>query len=252
MKNLLIAGIAAIAAVGSPALAADMPIKAPPPPVVAAYDWTGFYVGVEGGVAHSRVGVENPAFPAFGQQFGVNSGLFGGIAGAQVQFNRVVLGVEANWAGLFGDGDAKPTCGTAPVLVPGGASNCRAGARDIWTVGGRAGLAMMDRWMPYIAGGYAGTTERFEAFSIPAGVLVETARARLNGWYIGGGIDVAVYQNWIFGLEYRHYDFRTKDVNGTTPAGVFLETVRFDSSADTFTARLAYKFNWFGPVRAAY
>ena len=54
MKKSLLAGIAfgLIAAAGS-ASAADMAVKAPPM-APAWYDWTGFYVGVNGG--YSREG----------------------------------------------------------------------------------------------------------------------------------------------------------------------------------------------------
>ena len=45
MKNAAIK-IAVIAAlIGTPALAADMAVKAPPPVSASAYSWTGFYVG---------------------------------------------------------------------------------------------------------------------------------------------------------------------------------------------------------------
>src|ERR1022692_3026482 len=45
MKKIAIA-IASIAAlIGTPALAADLPLKAPPPPPAPAASWTGFYVG---------------------------------------------------------------------------------------------------------------------------------------------------------------------------------------------------------------
>jgi outer membrane immunogenic protein len=40
--------IAAIALIGTSALAADMPLKAASP-AVSAYDWTGFYVGLNAG-----------------------------------------------------------------------------------------------------------------------------------------------------------------------------------------------------------
>jgi outer membrane immunogenic protein len=54
MKKILVAGIAAAAFCGAPAIAADMPVKAPPM-VAAPYDpWTGCYVGanVGGGWGH--------------------------------------------------------------------------------------------------------------------------------------------------------------------------------------------------------
>jgi outer membrane immunogenic protein len=48
MKKLAIA-IAAIALIGTPAFAADMAVKAPPPEPAPVYSWTGFYVGLNAG-----------------------------------------------------------------------------------------------------------------------------------------------------------------------------------------------------------
>jgi opacity protein-like surface antigen len=50
MKKLLISAIAALGLIGAPAFAADMAVKAPPPPVAAPiYSWTGFYIGGNAG-----------------------------------------------------------------------------------------------------------------------------------------------------------------------------------------------------------
>ena len=50
MKRLITALAVVTALSAVPALAADMPIKAPPQPVAApAYSWTGFHVGANGG-----------------------------------------------------------------------------------------------------------------------------------------------------------------------------------------------------------
>ena len=51
MKNRFAAAIAAAAFSATPTFAADMPMKAP---VMAAYDWTGFYLGVNAGVGLGR------------------------------------------------------------------------------------------------------------------------------------------------------------------------------------------------------
>src|SRR5262249_31682577 len=48
MKKLATA-IAAIALIGTPAFAADMPVKAPPPAPAPVYSWTGFYAGLNAG-----------------------------------------------------------------------------------------------------------------------------------------------------------------------------------------------------------
>jgi len=55
MKNAVFAGLAVATVVATPVIAADMPIKARPP-VVAAYSWTGCYVGstVGGGWGDSK------------------------------------------------------------------------------------------------------------------------------------------------------------------------------------------------------
>src|SRR5258708_20236950 len=53
MNKLLLGSFAvALTMGGSAAMAADMPLKAPPPPV--AFSWTGCYVGIEGGGAWGR------------------------------------------------------------------------------------------------------------------------------------------------------------------------------------------------------
>src|SRR5258708_6698132 len=65
LKAKLLAGaaIAALIAAG-PALAADLPLKAPPP-VVAAWNWSGFYIGGHGGYGwgrNSQTDVNDPFF----------------------------------------------------------------------------------------------------------------------------------------------------------------------------------------------
>jgi outer membrane immunogenic protein len=64
MKHLL-GGLAVAAMIAGPAMAADMPAKAPvykavPPPVI--YDpWTGFYLGANGGYSWARWESSSPA-----------------------------------------------------------------------------------------------------------------------------------------------------------------------------------------------
>jgi len=56
MKKLLLGTICLVALSGS-AMAADMaarPYKAPPVVVAPIYDWTGFYIGANGGWGESR------------------------------------------------------------------------------------------------------------------------------------------------------------------------------------------------------
>lgn len=115
--NKALIGIAAIAAlIGTPVLAADMPLKAPPPPA-PAWNWTGFYVGINGGadwfdkswyVPDTPTNIAGGcALPGCNFSAGSHSssgGLLGGQAGFNYQINRWVLGVEAqgDWTHLQG------------------------------------------------------------------------------------------------------------------------------------------------------
>ena len=57
MKNFLLATVGLVALVGmaAPASAADMAVKAPPPaPLPVIYNWSGFYIGGNGGWGQSR------------------------------------------------------------------------------------------------------------------------------------------------------------------------------------------------------
>ena len=118
MKKLATA-IAAIALIGTPAFAADMAVKAPPPPPSApVYSWTGWYVGGNVGygwgdartdIAGTATSFSEPTFfGGFPSNFafaGSNmAALHGVIGGGQVGYNfqfatRWLLGFEADFQG---------------------------------------------------------------------------------------------------------------------------------------------------------
>ena len=55
MKKFLLGSVGLAAMIAGPAMAADMPLKAPPP--VAIFSWTGCYVGAHVGGKSSRADV---------------------------------------------------------------------------------------------------------------------------------------------------------------------------------------------------
>ena len=245
-------GLVAIAAlIATPAVAADMPLKAPVPVPAAAYDWSGFYIGGVGGWQGSRIRLSSPPGSLV---FTPNheSLALGAFVGVQRQFGQVVLGVEGDYVSGFG----RASLGATPslsIFFPGGTGTGQAKLRDIWSVGGRIGWAA-GKWMPYLTGGYASGSYEFDAQNTPPTSIIfsgsEQARATTSNAYFGGGVDWAVMNNWIVGLEYRHYGFNTKTVTGVAtglaagvPAG-FTEPVSFAPRTDTVVARLSYKFNW--------
>jgi opacity protein-like surface antigen len=213
-------------------------------------DWSGVYFGVNSGYSWSSTHVENPAFPAAGITSDYDTGIVGIHGGVQHQWGAVLLGVEGGWQSTFrdrgantADGGSSEACGSPPALVPGGVSECRARMSDVFTIGGRAGWSM-GKWLPYVTGGYANGAFDFSARNpaIISDPLVEEAHKRLNGWYIGGGVEWAVSPGWSTGIEYRHYEFDAGTTNAFTPGGAFLENARFDASSDQVTARVTWRW----------
>ena len=102
------------------AMAADMPVpyKAPVPVAAPVYNWTGFYLGVNGGYAWGQQDPFNIITNRFDSlSTSLSGGVVGGTSGAQVQVSHVVLGVETDidWANIRGSTVATPTVGVPAV-----------------------------------------------------------------------------------------------------------------------------------------
>src|SRR5882724_11291991 len=102
MKTLTLAvlGSVALGALGSSAIAADMPVKATPAAVVA-YNWSGIYLGGHVGGAWSRTNWTVFDGVAFSEAFRQNTSSW--IGGAQVgylhQLGNIVVGIEGSFSG---------------------------------------------------------------------------------------------------------------------------------------------------------
>src|SRR6516162_3934637 len=100
IATLLLAG--GLVAAGC-AAAADLSVaplyKAPPPQATPLYNWTGFYLGVNGGGGWGQSWWQSPS-----TTIDLSGAQLGGTAGYNMQFGNAVLGVEGDldWSNLKG------------------------------------------------------------------------------------------------------------------------------------------------------
>jgi outer membrane immunogenic protein len=204
MRTKFLTSVAAVAMIaGSPALAAS------PTP----YNWSGFYVGANIGVAYAHntsqeIGPLSWFDTIPGPVYGANAtGVIGGIqAGYNWQFQHLVLGVE-------GDLDlASANADTAHVPAFNTAMTQTASLKGLATFRGRAGYAF-DNALIYATGGFA--TGRITDRVIEPGasnIIFESSRWR-TGWVAGGGVEYAVAKNWTIKAEALYADFGTAEAS---------------------------------------
>jgi outer membrane immunogenic protein len=257
---------AALAGLGSSALAADLPVKAlpmAPPP----FDWGGLYAGLGGSwfQNQTRWQYTNPG-PATLTPFtnSQDTGAFDIQAGAQWQFSQIVLGVEASYTNPVNSFRGAVSNGTATSVCTAGLGQaCQTRTSNVSTVGGRVGWAWAD-WLFFGEGGWAAGTIETQLVN-SNGTLFDTSRNSdyLNGWYAGGGVNYAAYKSAVMdvivGVDYRHIDLRTHfqsssaDGFSGSPPGVNGRNVGGTADQVRFTVSLKTNgWNFAAPVMAKY
>jgi outer membrane immunogenic protein len=202
---------AALGLMGS-AFAADLP-PAPPraaavyvPPPLPIYNWSGFYVGVNGGWGFGNAKFSIPAsptttFPAVSGTATDNGGVVGGTAGVNWQTGGFVFGVEGDW-----DYSAINTGTTLTICNVTG--TCQTGNNWLATLRGRFGYAA-DRVLFYGTAGGAFANMQ----TVVNGVTNTHDQA---GWTAGAGIEWAFADNWTAKVEYLFVDIGSGTVNCAT------------------------------------
>lgn len=186
------------------AIAADMPVKAPP--VQSIFDWTGLYIGAHAGFSR---GSSNAVLtdPATGATSNVFDGMIGGVqAGYNYRLpSGLLLGVEADFT--------FPNYLTSNSVVS-SLATARSDVAEQWdyvaTARGRIGYAA-GPWLAYATGGLAFAGERF--LNTPAiGNDEKILNTRL-GWAAGGGVEYAFAPHWSARLEYLYSRFGKADIS---------------------------------------
>jgi outer membrane immunogenic protein len=238
MRAGLIGISAALGLLSSAALAADLPnTKAPPvytpPPPPAAYNWTGFYVGVNGGYSFGESnGAHVSGYSDPGGAFGLGPALAAGavpltsyrssgfLGGGQVGYNwqiapTWVIGAETDFTGGHVSGSE-----TVVAMPTGFVENVTTVTQKLdWlgTTRARLGYAL-NNLLFYGTGGVAyGQIENYLNLTLPAppptSLFGSDSYTRV-GWAAGAGIEYGLGP-WRLRAEYLHYDLGPHTITTT-------------------------------------
>lgn len=202
------------------ALAMISAASAKDPQPTPAYNWSGFYGGLDGGVAWATQNVSDVAcpscntIPASGSLKG--NDIIGGVyAGYNLMLAPMwVVGVEGDWSWTHLNATT-----TAPQMTPGGAApppQINSWSRNVnWlaSVRGRVGVTPSPALLLYVTGGAAWTGIDYSAQDIfgPTGCpncALTSFNQTKSGYVIGGGGEFAPWaNNWLLRVEYLYYHF---------------------------------------------
>jgi outer membrane immunogenic protein len=212
------------------------------------YDWSGFYIGANGGGGWSSTCLDVTSFrvvvaPPFGE--GCHDGS-GGVAGGQIgyrwQAGTWVFGFEGqgDWADLTGSNVSR--------FVPAWTNNSKIEAFGLFT--GQIGYAW-NNVLWYVKGGAAVTDNKFRGTVTTTGALFDSANETRWGGTIGTGVEFGFAPNWSVAVEYDHIFIDNHSVTTTStgvlagiPAGFPFRTDSISQDVDLVTARINYHFNW--------
>jgi outer membrane immunogenic protein len=192
------------------AQAADLPqpsYKAPAYVGPSYANWSGFYIGINGGYGW---GTSNWDFPAISTK--PKGAVYGGTIGYNFQTGTWVWGIE-------GDFDGTSMKGSADCFGVGG--GCETKLPWLATGRLRLGYAGWNNWLPYITGGAAyGNIKATSPFG-------DATKSKI-GWTAGVGIEWAFLANWSAKVEYLYVDLGKFDCSIT--CGAIPDNVSFKSS----------------------
>ena len=234
-KNITLGAITALLLGTTAAIAADLPMKAVPPPV-QIYDWTGFYIGVSaGGSLGGSDHVDRLLASATPSGYNVKGGLVGGTIGYNWQMSNFVLGFEGDvsWVAEYGiipdvgvvaqnngfvDEPADPLFRASPRRR-GWRPRASASAMPSTTCCSTEPAAM-----PVQASDRAYMTTLIT-------LLVSSSSTR-SGWTAGGGLEWGFAPNWSAKFEWLYMKFDTVALNTAFAEGP--RTVPFDDNVIRF------------------
>jgi outer membrane immunogenic protein len=255
------------------ALAADLPtMKAPPAPApmlaTAPYSWTGFHIGLGGGLAAMQVKSSSDSYLNYNNNGESSShssggersdlgkfGAFGTIeVGGDYQMDRFV-------AGAFGDFNFGNLKASSKSAAPAYCNNCNYSTathsswykiNNSWDAGVRLGYLLNDRNLVYALGGFteadiksgARLDQYFNGNTTPSQSASSSQSGWKSGWLIGAGWETALTDHITFKTEYRYADYGTVSSINQYNNGPYNGGARSSGkiAVQSVRAALSYKF----------
>jgi outer membrane immunogenic protein len=244
MKNLLFASATLATLVGTPVLAADMALKAPPPAPPPCI-WCGWYIGANAGgiwsdpnVTTSASNLSNNGSPGAIEAVPVETALAntslrtrsdGFIGGGQIGYNyqfgsSFVAGIEADIQGIGGHSSSSTLTSSGTTVINGPLMQTATASTKVdylGTVRGRVGVLGTPNLLLYGTGGLAygrveaSATNSQVFFADPdaSGSLPHTGTGSISqtraGWTAGVGAEWKFTRNWSLKAEYLYYNLGT-------------------------------------------
>jgi outer membrane immunogenic protein len=244
MKTHLKAALASVMILGAgAAAAADMPsAKYLPmaPALPSFYNWTGFYVGAQAGYSWGTDTTTEllTANRGFINAFDYHpESVLGGVhAGFNYQMGSFVVGIEGDVDAMNARSGFHDPSQVRSPFDPGGLVR----VQQDWQASVRARLGFaLDRFMVYGTAGVAFSEFQYSYFNPLAG-FGEGGSFSRTGWTVGGGVNYAMTNNLILGVDYRYTDYGKFDyVANSAFLGL---TAEQSPTTHQVRASIAYKF----------
>ena len=218
-----------------PAIAADMPVKAPPPPA-PVFSWSGFYAGLNAGgswgSARSDFGISSFSSIAASDFVSPDGVIGGGQLGYNWQLDpNWLIGAEAD---IQASGEKASSTRFDTVDVEGVTTNYETKIEWFGTARGRLGYVFDRRILLYATGGLAygrvsisGTsTDMFGTLTLSSTAF---SNADVNaGWTAGGGVEGAAWDpRWTWKVEYLYLDLGSLDAAVSSGLTTTYATTKF-------------------------
>jgi outer membrane immunogenic protein len=234
-------GLILLTILSGSAMAADLSLRPPvhtkAPTTAPGYNWTGLYIGINGGGGWGASRFDFPGLGTTTGDFSTSGGLIGGTIGVNWQTSNLVFGVE-------GDGDWANIAGSSACPVAG--FTCTTSESWLGTARARVGMTT-NEWLLYITGGGAfGDVQT----RVTGPVTFAGQSANRAGWTVGGGAEYGFAPGWSLKAEYLHVDLGTSAC--AIPSCSAFSGANVPVRTEIVRAGLNYRFNWSGAAMGTY